>query len=203
MQLLLPQSRIVASDIEQSAINFCHEQFGVRTVLSTESFSTLAIDAQFDLIWCGSLITHLSEARAVRLLELFYSLLAPGGLCLFSTHGPTQANWIEEGSETYGLSEAGQRELLKQFSDRGYGYANYPKLKNQGISVVSHNKMVSLATTVGAWTEAIFLERGWANNHDVYGFCTYDPVVGGIEPLIRFADASAPVKRLGMWPDAF
>ena len=195
-QLLLPHSTIIASDIDRTGLNFCHKEFGVKTVLSNDSFSVPHLDGQFDLIWCGSLITHLNEASAVRLLELFYSLLAPGGLCLFSTHGTMHAHWIEKRSQTYGLSEAGQRDLLKQFGDGGYGYANYLGLRNYGISVVSYSKMVSLAKTVGTWSEVIYLERGWHNSHDVFGFSNRDlnNRSGATEPLIRFAKEPGPVK---------
>ena len=181
-QLLLPHSTIIASDIDRTGLNFCHKEFGVKTVLSNDSFSVPHLDGQFDLIWCGSLITHLNEASAVRLLELFYSLLAPGGLCLFSTHGTMHAHWIEKRSQTYGLSEAGQRDLLKQFGDGGYGYANYLGLRNYGISVVSYSKMVSLAKTVGTWSEVIYLERGWHNSHDVFGFSNRDRTIDLARP---------------------
>lgn len=88
----------------------------------------------------------------------------------FTTHGQTSVKWIQENRQTYGLTASSQRELLSQFHKRGYGYANYKNQHGYGISVVSHDRMLSIARSVGQWDEVIYLERGWDNHQDVYGF---------------------------------
>ena len=62
---MFPDSTIVASDIESEAVEFCQRAFAVQGYLSTSarSLKTLSLPWKFDLIWCGSLITHSMNGR--------------------------------------------------------------------------------------------------------------------------------------------
>ena len=82
-----PEAALTAVDTNKSGVNFCAKEFGAKPVYSNYAFSNLAFDRKFDLIWVGSVFTHLSGERWIPLLRLLRSLLAEGGLLLFSTHG--------------------------------------------------------------------------------------------------------------------
>jgi SAM-dependent methyltransferase len=170
LKVRFPNAEIVACEIDPMALKFCKRVFSVKTIMSNENFSKLSLPRKFDLIWSGSLVTHLDEKRTSELLRFFYEHLAPGGLCLFTTHGRTSVQWIEEKVETYGLSASAQQKLLSEFHEREYGYANYEYTDDYGISVVSHDRMVEVARSIGEWTESVVFERGWDNHQDVYGF---------------------------------
>ena len=164
-----PKADITASEIDTSKLDFCKDVFSVKSVISDIDFSKLSLSGKFDLIWCGSLITHIDERATADLLKFFYNHLSPGGLCVFTTHGQLSVKWIEQKTQTYRLTASAQHQLLSQFYDKGYGYAD----KNQhgyGISVVSHKRMLSIARNVGKWNEIYFQEREWDNHQDVYGF---------------------------------
>ena len=47
----------------------------------------MKLERVFDLIWCGSLFTHLDRDRWPAFLEFFSEHLAPDGLLVFTTHG--------------------------------------------------------------------------------------------------------------------
>ena len=174
LEVRFPNAEIVAGDINPIALEFCKRAFSVKTVTSNESFSKVSLPRQFDLIWSGSLATHLDEKRMFDLLRFLYEHLAPGGLCLFTSHGRTSVEWIQDGKWTYGLSASAQRKLLSGFHEHGYGYVDYESTVGYGISVVSYDRMVEAARRIGQWTESVFLEHGWANQHDVYGFTKSD-----------------------------
>jgi SAM-dependent methyltransferase len=177
LKAAFPEARVVACDIDAMAVSFCKRAFSVEAILSNETF-TLSLPMKFDLIWCGSLATHIDEARARDLLRFFYANLAPGGLCLVTTHGQTSAQWLRTGdpqaSAYRGLSVSGQQTVLRDFAESGYGYADYESQVGYGISIVSRSRMKEIACSAGAWTESFFLERGWADHHDVYGFLKPD-----------------------------
>jgi SAM-dependent methyltransferase len=170
LKAIFPDSSIVGCDINAAALSFCQRVFSVRGVLSSQAFEAVPLSERFDLIWCGSLITHVDEGAAANLLRLFHSHLSDRGICIFSTHGQRSVDWIKNGDRGYGLSQEGQAIVLRGFHDRGYGYADYPDRAGYGISVVSHDRMVETASAVGEWKETFFLEHGWGNHHDVYGF---------------------------------
>jgi len=82
-----PGDEVIASDIRLDAIEFVGEQFGVRTILSTAKPEGFRPGVLFDCIYTGSLFSHLPEVSFTRWLWKLYSLLAPGGLLIFSVHG--------------------------------------------------------------------------------------------------------------------
>jgi SAM-dependent methyltransferase len=166
-----PVADITASDIDPEALDFCRRAFSVKIFISSLDFTGISISDRFDLIWCGSLITHIDENAAACLLRFFHDHLSPGGVCIFTTHG----NRAAESMKKYGLSETAQRQVLSQFRENGYGYADYPGRHGIGISVVSHECMVAIARSAGEWNQTAFLDHGWDNLQDVYGFAYLTP----------------------------
>jgi hypothetical protein len=60
--------------------------------------------------------------------------------------------------------------VLAGFAGCGYGYADYDSQIGYGISLVSFDRMTTIASEIGDWSLVAFLERGWDDHHDVYGF---------------------------------
>jgi 2-polyprenyl-3-methyl-5-hydroxy-6-metoxy-1,4-benzoquinol methylase len=170
---------IIACEIDPKAVRFCERTFNATGVLSTPHLSKLIFSHQFDLVWCGSLVTHLDEERTTDLLRCFEHHLAPGGVCLFTTHGHTVLKWLQTHAHSYGLSPGQREKLLAEFSARGYGYADYDQ-PGYGVSLVSFERMAKIASGIGDWVLVMFLEQGWGDHQDVYGFIK--PVTGYTPP---------------------
>jgi SAM-dependent methyltransferase len=83
----LDRSRVTVSDINASAVAFTCDTFGVRGFSSVEDPSNLDHDDRYDVIFVGSLFTHLSHTYWGAWLQCLYSLLKERGLLVFSTHG--------------------------------------------------------------------------------------------------------------------
>ena len=165
-----PDAVMTVSDIDWEAVDFCVRVFGAIPEMSNRDFTRLSISRKFDLVWCGSLITHVDEAAATHLLRFFENHLAPGGLCVFTTHGRIVADCIQKKLHTLGLTEDAQKQVLSQFHEHGYGYADYTHCRGVGISLVSRERMRAIALSGGKWKESCYLERGWDNLQDVYSF---------------------------------
>lgn len=165
-----PNSKIVASDIEVPALDFCRRSFSADTVISKTDFRDLSLGQQFDLIWCGSLFTHITEQATCDLLQFFHRHLSPGGVCVFTTHGQRSIEWIQRKAQTYGLSEQSQQAIIRGVQDAGYGYVDYAQEAGYGISLVSSQRMRELARKTGEWQEVLYLDHGWAQHQDVYAF---------------------------------
>ncbi len=139
-------------------------------LLSTSTSYELALSHRSDLIWCGSLITHVEERVAADLLRFFYRQLSDDGVCVFTTHGRRSVRFIQDKTLTYHLTEDAQQRVVYGYEATGYGYADYPDQTGYGISIVSHQRILEMAKEVGDWSEVLFKENGWDNHQDVYAF---------------------------------
>ena len=84
LKAAFPDSEFTASDIEPSAIAFCAEQFGARPVESSYLIEQVDLGGPFDLIWVGSLFTHVDAEMCGRLLGHLASALDDRGLLVFT-----------------------------------------------------------------------------------------------------------------------
>ncbi len=162
-------ARISCGDIDVSALEFCSRTFEVDTVVSSFDVDTITIPGTFDLIWCGSLLTHLDEQRTAAFLRLFYRHLSDKGVCVFTMHGRQSLEWIKSGSVTYGLSDESQGALVTGFEAKGYGYASLDG-DEYGISLAAPPWTDAAARLAGPWKRVLFEEQGWDNHQDVYAF---------------------------------
>jgi SAM-dependent methyltransferase len=170
-----PASQIIGGEIESAALDFCRRTFSIDGFLSQPDLRNLSLPHRFDMIWCGSLITHVDEPTAADILDFFHRHLRDGGLCIFTTHGSRVAERVRSGELTFGLTEQGQRTILRDFQQQGYGFAEYEGGNGYGISVTSPSRIVELARSVGGWEQAHFLEEGWHTLQDVHAFVQRRP----------------------------
>lgn len=170
LRVRFPDASITAGEIDREALAFCDRAFSVAPKVSPGSFRDLQDIGHFDLVWCGSLITHVDRSATADLLAFLRRQLGPGGVCVFTTHGPRSAEWIENGTETYQLSSVARRALLAQFRESGYGYVDYEGSRRYGVSLISQALTLEIAGGAGDWKSACYLEHGWLEHQDVYAF---------------------------------
>jgi SAM-dependent methyltransferase len=122
-----PGARIAACDIDHEAVDFCARTFGATAVYGREHPAEIEIDTLFDLIWCGSLFTHLDRPLWDEFLDFFESSLVVGGVLIFTTSGRNMAARLgddEQGGSI--MKHAAQREeILRAYNETGFGYADY------------------------------------------------------------------------------
>src|SRR5262245_27701876 len=78
-----PAASLTACDIDRDGVDFCASTFGAQGVYSDDNLDTVHLDDGFDLIWVGSLFTHLPDARWPAFLKFLADRLAPEGLLVF------------------------------------------------------------------------------------------------------------------------
>ncbi len=100
--------RVWVSDILASAVEFQKANLGVHGFVSARHPDALGVEERFDCILACSLFSHLPVSTFVKWLEKLYSLLAPDGLLIISTHdeslrggepSDTPVFWFQEKSE--------------------------------------------------------------------------------------------------------
>jgi SAM-dependent methyltransferase len=169
-----PAAQITACELVPDAVRFCAETFGAVPAQSAYNLEELALADRFDLIWCGSLVTHLDARRTRALLKLFARHLAPGGLLLFTTHGDFVAARIYDMADFYGLRRPDIPALVESYRRTGHGYLDYPEEPGYGVSLTAPEWVRAEARAVGGLREVYFRARGWDEHQDVYGFVRED-----------------------------
>jgi SAM-dependent methyltransferase len=188
-----PDAELVACDINRDGVDFCAETFGARPVYSVESPREIDLHGEFDLIWCGSLLTHLDADGWTGFLDLFESLLSPRGLAVFTTNGPftrdllwlaaqtpttvtddnrplpesDPAYWPRRAREYFDLSDDSKEQMLSDYAETGFGYADYPDSDSYGLSVASPAWVCRQLERLPELKLVTYVEHGWDKTQDV------------------------------------
>ena len=111
----IPADRVWAAEIQADALEAIREELGAHVLVSSEDPARLDPGRRFDAVLVSSLFTHLPEQRFGQWLEKLASLLEPGGVLLFSTHGAELASEpVPESGFLFQLkSESGKLDLAQ------------------------------------------------------------------------------------------
>jgi SAM-dependent methyltransferase len=134
-----PLAHIVAADADARAIKAVQEIFNVDSVALDRSL-TEKLGGDFDLIWMGSLATHLPETQLKPLIARLSSLLSARGVLVFTTHGPCVARRIATGEKLYNLDP-------------------------EGAALIVAARLLSLVEEAGL-QPIFYQERGWVKHQD-------------------------------------
>ncbi|HEV7475105.1 MAG TPA: class I SAM-dependent methyltransferase [Pyrinomonadaceae bacterium] len=165
-----PEAEITACELEAGPVQFCVRIFGAVPAFSSLDLDKVSLAKEFDLIWCGSLATHLNERGIVSLLKLFRRQLAAGGLMVFTIHGDFVARRIPTQDFDYGLTAEQIDRIGVDYPTSGYGFEDYPGEHDYGVSLTSPRWIRERVEELGGLREVYFKERGWDNHQDVFGF---------------------------------
>ncbi len=158
-----PAFHLTACDIHQGAIGFLRERIGAEALLSRSRPEDFAPGATFDICFALSFFSHMPDATWGPWLRRLYSLVKPGGLLIFTTHGyrsrhhfgdpsfNSDGYWFDQSSEQKDLStgEYGQMIVTPRY------VFNQIHLMNQ--------------TQALAGADVVFMQEGlWWDHQDTY-----------------------------------
>ena len=159
----IASERITACDINRQAIRFCATQFGVTPLRSTPSLEHMRLGSH-DLIWCGSLVTHLDEERVGQLLRCFAAATAPGGVTIVTIHAepPAAGAFADRRDEiARALREAGHCHIPYEGALFDYGHAwHTPEHIARAFAAASGDRVRLVSHQ----------PRGWDEHQDVLAF---------------------------------
>jgi SAM-dependent methyltransferase len=165
-----PEAEITACELERGPVGFCVRTFGARPAYSSLNLDEVSLGKKFDLIWCGSLATHLNERGISALLKLFHRHLVEGGLMIFTAHGDFVPGRIVAREFDYGLTPDQIERIGADYPMTGYGFEDYPDARDYGVSLTSPAWIRARVRELGGLREVFFKERGWDNHQDVFAF---------------------------------
>jgi SAM-dependent methyltransferase len=164
LKAYFPKAKITACDLNKDGVDFCVEIFNVEGIYSDNEISKIGISQKYDLIWCGSLLTHLNEKKSKMFLDFFISLLDNMGILVVSLHGRFSQT-VQKGNSKY-LDDKRFEGILKCYNKKGYGYADY-EAQNYGISMLKPSWIFSYLEKKNDITIINYSERMWDKHQDV------------------------------------
>jgi SAM-dependent methyltransferase len=169
-----PDADLYACDLYQNRIDFCSSVLGARPIKSKENLNEIVFPTKFDLIWCGSLLTHLPSYLFKAALELFSRSLNPNGIAIVTVHGRyslfVQHNrWKYLSDDMFAIAES-------EFRVAGFGYADYSsgnqfvEQKQYGISLSAPSYVLKCLEGDESIRIKSYVERHWDDHQDVLLF---------------------------------
>ena len=155
LKAAFPEAEVTACDLDRDAVDFCAVHLGAVPVYSHERPDNIELEGPFDVIWCGSLLTHLNDDRWPGWLELFTSVLRPGAVLVFTTHGPHIAQDLRSRAREI------DKELLDGYDREGFGYREDPGPGCYGTSLSSLSWVSGQLEQAPGLRLLSYTERGW------------------------------------------
>lgn len=168
-----PDARIIASDLYEDRWKYCVNAFGVEGLQSTENFDDLSVGAPIDLLFSGSLLTHLPEPIFRSFFSFLSRSLSDTGIAVVTTQG-RHAEWVQHNKYQY--IEPERFEMAeKDVLTKGFGYVDYNSHWMDTVWVNQENYGVALSRpwfTMKTLEEDYglrilgYIERGFDNSQD-------------------------------------
>lgn len=166
-----PAAHLTVCDLEPEMLEFCSAEYDAEAVRSSLDLSAVRFPEAYDIIWCGSLLTHLPERQFVDTVSLFSRSLRPGGIAVITTHGRGMADAIRgiyiEADRLAGAEAT--------YAESGFGYVDYtddpsdPRTGHYGITLSSIPYVTHLISMDDSLRLVSCRERGW-DHQDVIVF---------------------------------
>lgn len=168
LRAAFPQADLHVSDINPDWLTWSADRFNASGWISGDDLAAVDAPRTFDLIWCGSLVTHVSEREATLLIRKFHDWLTPSGIAVVTTHGSRFIHNLVAGTHKYFSNEESTSMVLSELALKGYGYVAHPG-QTHGISVNTVEWLVRTVHQLDARIISVS-ETAWDNHQDVVAF---------------------------------
>ena len=98
--------------------------FGAAPVYSQADLHQLPFTAQFDLIWVGSLVTHLRQDRWLATLDCLVKWTKECGVIVLTTQGRSVSSLLARGRRNI-AENIDKAALLEEYARTGFAYQRY------------------------------------------------------------------------------
>lgn len=188
LKAAFPDSGIYCCDIRPQDMAFLRSSLGVAARTVGVDVEGLRIGGRYDLVWAGSVITHMPQGIATTLIKKLLAACRSGGLLILSFHGQ-RAIERQDGSSYRYIHDEAWEVIRRDYFATGYGYADYELQQNYGISVCSPAWMSAFVSALPGARLVQLRQQAWDNHHDVVVIQkTAAEHAGWLTPIVRLAE---------------
>jgi SAM-dependent methyltransferase len=196
-----PYARLTACDLDRSGVDFCAQQFGATPVYSQADLYQLPFTAQFDLIWVGSLVTHLRQDRWLATLDCLVKWTKECGVIVFTTQGRTASSLLARGRRNI-AENIDKAALLEEYARTGFAYQRYFESnaeEDYGLALSSPEWVLRTLQRYPDIIVRAYLEEAWGLQDVIILY----KKAGHFEPLLGVPEqdsvAPAPAGQSAGW----
>jgi SAM-dependent methyltransferase len=165
LRAFFPDADLFVSDVDGRGERFAAETFGAHPLEASTDFST-PLGRQFDLIFCGSLLTHLPERRFVEAVDWFSAALAPDALLILTLHG-RRADFAERTFNRH-IDPAKWQRVREAAYAGGFGFVETERLDGAvyGYSLTAPSWVTRIAERRPLLRIVGYQEAAWNDHQD-------------------------------------
>lgn len=188
-------ANITACDLDRGGVDFCAQQFGAKPVYSLPDLHQLPFRSQFDLIWVGSLVTHLRRDRWLATLDCLVKWTRECGVIVFTTQGRTVSSLLARGRRNV-AENIDKPALLEEYARTGFAYQRYFESNAEEDYGLALSSPEWVMRTLQRYPDVImraYLEEAWGMQDVVILYKKaghFEPILG--VPEMNLAEPSAP-----------
>jgi hypothetical protein len=127
-------------------------------VLSHGDPDELPLEGPFDVIWCGSLLTHVDEDMWIKILTLFNRVALHGGVIVFTAYGRLVAEMMRAGENKLNLAEEQIEGALRKYDETGFSFQT---TRWDGDTLASRQWVCAQLDKFPELDLLLYLEHGW------------------------------------------
>jgi SAM-dependent methyltransferase len=161
LAIAFPDAEMFYCDINPEYADFCAKHFNGVAIHSQPDLTKVELPKGLDLIWVGSLFTHIDRQKTQVWLQFLSDHLRGYGNLVATFHG-----FFSEKVTDFG-DRVDREKLSREFFATGYGYSRSLDWEDYGVSLSKPSAILDMADAIPNTKVIAYTERGWANNHDV------------------------------------
>lgn len=176
LRSMFPKAQIGACDLYRNHVEFCAEQFSAVPILSKENLDELEV-GEWDMIFCGSLLTHLPKHLFWQTIRFMARSLAPDGIAIVTLEG---RHVLHIQDHKWKLIEDDRFDVARQqYHAEGFGFVDYntdfraasfDAQENYGVALTNPGWLMSGLAEMNDIRILNFSEREWDDHQDVLVF---------------------------------
>lgn len=175
LRAMFRSSEIGACDLYEHHVSFCAAEFGTIPIISSDSLDELNI-GKWDVIFCGSLLTHLPAHLFRSAIGFISRSLADDGVAIVTLEG-RHAIHIQD--HKWKFIEQNLFDLAREdYKCNGFGFVGYPE---EFMGTMQRNSSYGVTLVSPSWATAEiaksddlrilgYHERAWDDHQDVLIF---------------------------------
>jgi SAM-dependent methyltransferase len=165
LRAFFPEADIFVSDLDKQSERFASETFAAHAIDTSPDFSA-ALGRTFDLIFCGSLLTHFPKRLFLQTLEWLCHTMGPDGLLVLTLHG-RRADYVETNLNRFVKPRLWQR-AARAARRRGFGYIETVQLggMSHGVSLTMPSWIAGIVERHPSLRIVSYSEAAWDDHQD-------------------------------------
>ena len=161
LRAAFPEASLTGCDVLEFQVRFVERTFGATGVVGTGEPEEIELPGPYDLIWSGSLLTHIGGERWMRFVKLFESVLAPGGVVVFTAYGRNIVKEVRNGNNHLGMTADQAEEILREYDETGFGFQVTPPFPPQGDAIITAEWFCRQLHQVPSLDLLLYSEAAW------------------------------------------